>query len=519
MTAVRRSYHEVLPRTIRRQLGEYRGEALEVETYDVGCTLYRDLIELGTAIAGVGEYTWVDAEGRRTRSRGAARSALRLAREAAWDAPGSYMRHRIRVARLSSAVNHLDSLLRLDRGLFIRSDHSYGVVAGGSVGHLSGVIHGLRGMGIALPVISSDWLAGVPADSSFHRVLPSYEPVRNVPELPRLNYNEQLMAYCSRGWSDWSPQFIYHRYSQHDYIGPWLRARFRVPYVCEYNGSFIWMNRHWGPRPLYFERLADRVELLNLRAADLVVVVSQPMADEVIGRGVAPGRVLVNPNGVDTEIYRPDVSANEVRQRYGIDECLVVGFIGTFGPWHGAEKLAEAAALVHQRHVRADDGRPLHFLLIGEGNRMKEVQRIVAEAGLANVVTLTGRVPQADGPAHLAACDILASPHVPNPDGTPFFGSPTKLFEYMAMGRPIVASSLDQIADVLDHAQTAWLVDPGNAEALAAGITHLAGDKGLRSRLGARARDRARTHHTWDRHVRLIMDALHSVLDSETAAA
>src|SRR5207237_125725 len=76
-------------------------------------------------------------------------------------------------------------------------------------------------------------------------------------------------------------------------------------------------------------------------------------------------------------------------------------------------------------------------------------------------------VPQDDGPEHLAAADLLVSPHVTNPDGTPFFGSPTKLFEYMAMGRPIVASDLEQIGQTLEHGRTAWLVPPGDVEALA----------------------------------------------------
>jgi len=60
--------------------------------------------------------------------------------------------------------------------------------------------------------------------------------------------------------------------------------------------------------------------------------------------------------------------------------------------------------------------------------------------GTSDLTVLTGLVPQVEGRCYIAACDILASPHIPNPDGTPFFGSPTKLFEYMAMGKAIVAS-------------------------------------------------------------------------------
>ena len=78
-----------------------------------------------------------------------------------------------------------------------------------------------------------------------------------------------------------------------------------------------------------------------------------------------------------------------------------------------------------------------------------KVREILGAGGGAPFVTLAGIRPQTETPRTLAASDILLSPHVPNPDGTPFFGSPTKLFEYMAMAKPIVASDLDQVGWVL----------------------------------------------------------------------
>jgi len=119
-----------------------------------------------------------------------------------------------------------------------------------------------------------------------------------------------------------------------------------------------------------------------------------------------------------------------------------------------------------------------------------------------------GRVHQAEAPRHLAACDVLVSPHVPNADGSRFFGSPTKLFEYMAMGRPIVASRLEQIGQALDHEETALLVPPGDSEALVAALRCLLADPALRARLGAAARRAAEARHTWRRHTARIVEAL-----------
>jgi glycosyltransferase involved in cell wall biosynthesis len=94
------------------------------------------------------------------------------------------------------------------------------------------------------------------------------------------------------------------------------------------------------------------------------------------------------------------------------------------------------------------------------------------------------------------------------PDGSKFFGSPTKLFEYMAMGKGIVASRLDQLAEVLEHGRTAWLVTPGNAEELATGILHLALDRAKREALGAAARQAAVERHSWSRNVACALEEM-----------
>jgi glycosyltransferase involved in cell wall biosynthesis len=121
---------------------------------------------------------------------------------------------------------------------------------------------------------------------------------------------------------------------------------------------------------------------------------------------------------------------------------------------------------------------------------------------------LTGLIPQEEGPKYLAACDILVAPHKPNPDGTPFFGSPTKLFEYMAMGKGIVASNLNQIGEVLKHDHTAWLVKPGDAESLMEGLKVLIDDRERRKRLGQAARNEVVAKYTWKEHTRKIIEKL-----------
>ena len=161
---------------------------------------------------------------------------------------------------------------------------------------------------------------------------------------------------------------------------------------------------------------------------------------------------------------------------------------------------------------------------MGDGALAPRVRSILGEGLGRPFVTLAGIRPQAETPRTLAASDILLSPHVPNPDGTPFFGSPTKLFEYMAMGKPIVASDLDQIGWVLKgwrpgepppapgeagKTRAALLVEPGRVDALVAAIRQAVEmPEAERAALGREARRLVLDSFTWDRNVAAVLDRL-----------
>jgi len=412
--------------------------------------------------------------------------------------------------RLSERVGALPPrercpLLDMDRTpLYLRTDFAFGLTSGGSLGHIAGVFNNLDCFGGSPIFVTSDEITTIRPDLESH-IVPPDARYRDLGELWMASYNERVLDRARMAVGERPVSFVYQRYSLENFAGLALSREWDVPYVCEYNGSEIWIARNWG-RPLKHEGLAIQVEDANLRGADLVVVVSEAMRDELVARGIDPDSILVNYNGVDPGVYSPKVDGSEVRERLGLENVLVVGFVGTFGHWHGAEVLADAFG----RLVASEPGyrHSVRLLMIGDGMTMPETRDAVTLHGIEDLVVFTGLVPQVEGPEYMAACDVLASPHVPNPDGTPFFGSPTKLFEYMAMGKGIVASDLDQIGEVLDHNRTAWLVEPGDADALAEGLRVLINDSTLRFRLGAEAREDVAAKYTWFKHTERIIETL-----------
>lgn len=413
----------------------------------------------------------------------------------------------VEVVALETALREGPAATRLDRGgspLYLRGDLAFGLKAGGSVGHTAGVINHLGDFGGPPIVLTSNRVPTVREAIETH-VLDPDEAFWNFKELPAFVMNAALEREALDIIHDRQVAFIYQRYTLNGYAAVRLSQRWGVPLVTEYNGSEVWVARHWG-RPLKYEALSSRIERLNLRASHLVSVVSAPLADEVRAQGVEPRRVLVNPNGVDPDRYHPDVDGSAVRARLGLEGKTVIGFIGTFGPWHGAEVLAEA--FVRLLRARPALRESVRLLWIGDGVTLPRVREILATGGALESCVFSGLVPQEEGPAHLAACDVFASPHVPNADGSPFFGSPTKLFEYMAMGRGIVASDLDQIGEVLQDERTALLVPPGDADALASALGRLVVDAPLGRALGDAARREVLARFTWRAHVHRMVQAL-----------
>jgi glycosyltransferase involved in cell wall biosynthesis len=298
---------------------------------------------------------------------------------------------------------------------------------------------------------------------------------------------------------------LYHRHSIFSFASVALGSMLRIPVVLEVNYSEVWARKNWSR--LFFEKLAIMFERIAFQHADIIVVVSDRVKEDIMHLGAPAERILVNPNAADVDVFHPDVACKKVRKTIlsGTKSAVVGGFIGTFTRWHGVETLMEAIKLVHKKKPE------LHFLLIGDGN-LKHALEIEAQShGLQKRITFTGLIPHSKAPMYLAACDFLISPHLGFEDGTRFFGSPTKLFEYMAMGKAIIASDLEQIGEIIRHNKNGLLMKPGDAPGLAKLILRLSTDKKLRLRLGTQARADVVAHHTWKINAQRVLDALYKL--------
>lgn len=430
-------------------------------------------------------------------------------------------------------VNRLLKLSRLrvgpistNRVLYLKTNLWYGSKVGGSIGHVAGVANGFQRLGYPVDLITAVPPAMVDEEIAFHQA-PSLTAYSLPYETNIYRFNQRFEHEALK-MPLLQPGFIYQRFSIANFSGVLLSRKRNIPLVIEYNGSEVWIANNWGI-PHRYQELAVKAEQVCLKHAHLIVVVSEVLRDDLISRGIEPRRILVYPNCVDPGIFNPErftvPEINQLRKRHGIGpDATVATFIGTFGNWHGIDVLAQAIrSMVDENESWLKEHR-FHFLLIGDGVKMGVVREILSGEQYRPYYTLTGLIPQDKAPEYLAASDILLSPHVANPDGSRFFGSPTKLFEYMAMEKGIVASDLEQIGQILrnslrvdklpqgpptgENRELAVLCRPGDIGELIAGIRFLTQNTLWRRQLGVNARNEVTAKYTWSRHVTAILDTI-----------
>jgi glycosyltransferase involved in cell wall biosynthesis len=277
-----------------------------------------------------------------------------------------------------------------------------------------------------------------------------------------------------------SPQFFVG-------IAGWIVARIkRKPYVLEIRD--LWPEGIVSVGLLRAEspvtRFLERIELFLYRAADRVVTVTDGARDDIVRRGIDAAKVMTVRNGADLGLFSPGPPDRELRQELGLGKRFCVCYVGTHGMTQG---LSTALAAAQQLRARDD----VHFLFVGEG---AEKQKLIAEAREKELpnVSFVDPQPKQMIPRYLRAADacLVCLRRHKLFEGT----IPSKLFEAMASGRPVLLGVQGEAAMILGEAAAGIPFEPENAGALADAVVRLVDDPGLAHRLGASGASYVRSH-------------------------
>jgi glycosyltransferase involved in cell wall biosynthesis len=298
---------------------------------------------------------------------------------------------------------------------------------------------------------------------------------------------------------DHSIDLVYERMFPSRSIVSTCTQKYKVPLIVESNAPGE-ERKVWGS-PLY--PLVGRIEKKILQQADAITVVSTPLKRHYEQEGIPPHKIVVLPNGVNEKRFSAaNVSCN-VREALGLEDKVVIGFVGNIRAYHGVELLVP---LAHQLNLVKDN---LHFLIVGDETGRDELKALLASEKLDQFFSLAGPVPNSEVPNYIAAMDICLLPRFM------WYGSPMKIFEYGAMGKAIIAPDLENIREVLRHEETAYLFELDNIAALAQAVQALVSNPQFRTQLGDAVRQYILAHHTWIRKAEKIVEVHHQIVSGK----
>ena len=273
------------------------------------------------------------------------------------------------------------------------------------------------------------------------------------------------------------------------YISSLLISRLlNIPTLFEVNSPFLEQYLLSPDEQLRCRCFWEWYEKKIIRLPDHVMVVSEPLRRFYISRGLSPGKITTVPNGVDIDLFNPGIDGREVRAALGMDRKVVIGFAGSAAPWHGLSFLAEMLSILVS--VRPDLQSKIILLLVGDARSYrKNIPRIPD-----SLTVITGSEDHGQMPRYLAAMDIFVAPYPPI---DPFYFSPLKIFEAMAMGLPVLASAQGQITELIEDEASGCLYPAGSQKVFLEKLGALIDSPERRSSLGRRARETMEKKYTW----------------------
>ena len=294
-------------------------------------------------------------------------------------------------------------------------------------------------------------------------------------------------------------------------VGAWgLATARRVPFVMEVRDLWPESIVAVGAlKPGFWINRLEQLELLLYRRARHVVVVTRAFKDNLHRRGIPRGKISVVFNGVDLNQFGPTPRDEALAKELELDDCFVAGYLGTVGMAHAVSTLVEAAALL-------DDRPDIRILVVGAGSNWSQVSRLREERNVENVILL-GSQPRSSMPRYWSLCDA-AIVHLRD---TPLFETviPSKIFEAMAMQRPIVIGlPKGEATAIVESTGSGVVVPPEDPKAMADALRALSRDP-IRAKEYAEAGAHAASTFSRPVQAARMLDVLRAVSGTQQALA
>ncbi len=374
-------------------------------------------------------------------------------------------------------------------------------------GHLvraSSLLAALRGLGheiIQMEAAGSSSAVSVRAYRGLiKKVIP--RPVSMVMrDWGRIQYGRRYSARLIQAISEHRPDIILETHIAFSLAGAIASQQTGVPLALDDCAPASEEEQQYG---VGLKKQALSIHRTVTSQARLLVAVNETLRRLLIEGGAASEKVITIQNGIDPGFLAPDIDAQARRCELGFSSRdIVIVFVGSFQPYHRVDLLLRAFQQMPGRELA-------RLLLVGSGQTYDASRLLAASLALGEGVRFTGSVPYRDVPSYIAAGDIAVLP------GTAYYCNPMKVYEYMALGKPVLAPQQANIGEIVAHGTDGILFEPDSVSAMAQSLASLIADPGLRQRLGEAGRQRALLQ-TWQDRALALQDALAKVIGASTS--
>jgi glycosyltransferase involved in cell wall biosynthesis len=238
-------------------------------------------------------------------------------------------------------------------------------------------------------------------------------------------------------------------------------------------------------------RYRKEAEARAAGVADAVVAIGRALGADLVARGVAAAKITVVANAVDAEHFRPGPRDRELEAALALEDRFVVGYAGTLSAYEGLDLAVEAVARVRAEGVEAS------LLVVGDGPARRALEARARKAGLGAAASFVGRVAPDEVGRYISLFDVCVCPRLRS--RLTELVPPIKPLEAMACARPVVASDVGGLAEIIEDGRTGELIPAGDGRALAGALVRLAREPERRRKLGRSARRWVETERTWRR--------------------
>lgn len=256
---------------------------------------------------------------------------------------------------------------------FFHTDFLYGYEKmGGHIGHMVGFSRAVVELGNKLFFISPSSIPEISENITPIYKITSSQFFSDFSIAHRVAYNYKYIIEAKKILKKEKPDFLYQRYSPLNFAGVVLSKLLKTRLIIEVNSPVGTIRNRSNQRWLSY-CLMRVFERMILSQADGIVVVSEAIKRYLNTNGINRDKVIVNPNGVDPDIFSPSTNEDKIRQKCGLKGKIVIGFSGNFVRWHGIPNLIEAIAnvILHDSNIR--------LLLIGDSELRRDYQRMAKE--------------------------------------------------------------------------------------------------------------------------------------------